>query len=79
MKKSRTNKTVKVTEARSQKIARTTQNLEETSIGKKAGATKIADSKRSKSSPLGITKEYTKSHKICCATFRLPREAALKA
>jgi len=88
MKKTRTNKTVKATEESREKISGTTQAVKEPSVALKARATKKVANESSKASvsagkqkaePLGIRKEYSKSHKMCRATFRLPREAAPKA
>ena len=88
MKKPRTNKTVNATEESREKITGTTQSVKEPSVAEKARATKKAANESSKASvsvgkqkaePLGIRKEYSKSHKMCRATFRLPGEAAPKA
>ena len=88
MKKTRTNKTVNTTEGSREKITGTIKAVKEPSIAAKARATKKPATESSKASvkagrqkaePLGIRKEYTKSHTICCATFRLPKEAAPKA
>src|SRR5512135_48382 len=62
--------------------------VKEPSVAEKARATKKPAPGSSKASvsagkqkegPLGIRKEYSKSHKMCRATFRLPGEAAPKA
>ena len=67
---------------------RTTKTVKEPSVADKAGATKKTAAKRSKAivrageqktEPFGIRKEYSKSQKMCRATFRLPAEAAPKA
>jgi 1,4-alpha-glucan branching enzyme len=88
MKKPKTSKTVSATEESREKITGTTQAVIEPSVAEKARATKKPATEISKASvraekqkaePLGIRKEYTKSHKMCCATFRLPGEAAPKA
>ena len=88
MKKPRTNKTINATKASREKITGTNQAVKEPSVAEKARATKKAANENSKASvcvgkqkkePLGIRKEYSKSHKMCRATFRLPREAAPKA
>lgn len=88
MKKPRTNKTVNATEESREKITGTAQAVKEPALAKKARATKKPVTESSKASvssgkqkaePLGIRKEYSNSHKICRATFRLPREAAPKA
>ncbi len=62
--------------------------VKEPSVADKTRATKKPATESSKASvragkqkaePLGIRKEYSKSHKVCHATFRLPGEAAPKA
>jgi hypothetical protein len=88
VKKPITNKTVKTPEKNREKIGETTQAAKKPSIAEKAKAMKKPDTESGKASvsagkqkaePLGIRKEYPKSHKMCRATFRLPREAAPKA
>ncbi len=61
--------------------------VKEPSVADKARAPKKAATGSAKASvhagkqnePPGIRKAYSKSHKMCRATFRLPREAAPKA
>jgi hypothetical protein len=88
MKKLRTNKSISATEKGKKKMSGTTQAVKEPSVAEKTEAIKKPVTERSKSSvsagkqraePLGIMKEYSKSPKICCATFTLPGAAASKA
>jgi 1,4-alpha-glucan branching enzyme len=75
VKRTKTSKTVSATEESREKIT-TTQTVKEPSVAEKVKASVSAEKHKAK--PLGIRKEYTKSHNICCATFRLPIEAAPK-
>jgi len=85
MKKPRTNKTVNATKESREKITGTTQAVKEPSVARATKKPATESSKASvsagkqKAEPLGIRKEYSESHKICRATFILPREAAPKA
>jgi 1,4-alpha-glucan branching enzyme len=88
MKKVRTNQPVKATEASSEKITGITEAVKEPSSDGKTSAKKkpavesrrvSLSTKKQKTEPLGIKKEYKESSKICRATFTLPGKAAPKA
>lgn len=88
MKKAKTGKTAKTTEEGGTKIARRVRTKEKPSIVRKAEATEnpvtagpriSISAEKQRTQPRGIRKAYTKSHKVCSATFGLPMEAAPNA